>query len=460
MIGERIAQTADPASVEVDPAAVHARPAIRRILLSAYATAVLQGASMAMGFATAVLLARFLGGEGYGRYVLAFAWASILTTPAILGLDRFLVRGIAVYEVQQKWRLMGGLLRRTNQLVLFTSTVIVGVGCVVAVLWLSRPLRWPFCVAMLLIPITALTLLRQGAMQAIGRVVTGQAPEYLIRPGLILAGIGALELLGGGALTPTSALAANVAGVTVAFIVGALALRRALPAALRSVRPLYATRDWMRASLPMMLIGGVWMLNSYLTTLLVGTLDGVRAAGVYSVAQKGAELIVMLLVAANMPLAPAIARMHEHGDRAGFQEVIQRVAQATLFSSAPVAAAFIVFPGVYLGIFGSGFQTGASALIILALGQLVNAAAGPAGNVLIMTGHERLAVRGMGVGLLANLLLGIALIPPLGVTGGAIAFASSLVVWNVVLVVLARRRIGVNVTAFRRLAISAGAQIG
>jgi hypothetical protein len=41
----------------------------------------------------------------------------------------------------------------------------------------------------------------------------------------------------------------------------------------------------------------------------------------------------------------------------------------------------------------------------------------------------------------------------LGITGGAIAFAASLVLWNVILVVMARRLIGVNVTAFRSLSM-------
>jgi O-antigen/teichoic acid export membrane protein len=375
----------------------------------------------------------------------------LLVIPAILGLDRFLVRGIAKYEVEQQWRLMRGLLRRTNQLVLLASTAMAGIGAVVAILWLSRSLRWPFCVAMLLVPLTTLTLVRQGAMQAIDRVVSGQLPEYLIRPVLTLAGIGALEFIGHGVLTSTTALGANVVGVAVAFTVGAAVLRRALPPALRSVRPDYATREWMRAALPMMLISGVWMANNYVTTLLVGTLDGPRAVGVYSVVQKGAELIVVVLVAANMPLAPVIARAHARADREGLQHAAERVAQATLLVSLPAAAAFTIFPGVYLNIFGSSFHTGATALVILALAQLVNAAAGPAGNVLIMTGHERVAVRGIGAGLIANLVLGIALIPPLGVTGGAIASASSLVLWNVVLLVLARRRVGVNVTAVRSL---------
>jgi O-antigen/teichoic acid export membrane protein len=441
------------ADVAAEIAVSPTRSLVRSILLSASVTVLLQGGAMAMGFGTTVLLARMLGGAAYGRYVFALAWASLLAVPAILGLDRFVVRGIAVYEVEEKWQLMRGLLRRTNQLVLLTSVVMAGIGCLVAILWLSRSLRWPFCVAMGFVPFTTLTLVRQGAMQAIGRVVMGQLPEYVIRPVLTLAGIGTLALVGHGALTATTAVGANVAGVAVAFIVGAVLLARALPALLRSVRPEYATRKWMRAALPMMLISGVWLANNYCTTLVVGTLDGPRAVGVYSVVEKGAELIVVLLVAANMSLAPVIARAYARKDRVGLQHATERVAQATLLVSIPAAAAFTIFPGVYLGIFGPSFRTGATALVILALAQLVNAAAGPAGNVLIMTGHERAAVRGIGAGMIANLVLGVVLVPPLGVTGGAIAFAASLVLWNVVLLVLARRLVGVNVTAFRGLRV-------
>ncbi len=326
----------------------------------------------------------------------------------------------------------------------------------VSILWLSRPLRLPFAIAMLLVPLTALTLIRQGTMQAIGRVVTGQLPEYAIRPVLILVGIGTLKLIGGGSLNSATAVGTNVMGVAAAFMVGAVLLRRALPAALRLSRPEFATREWMRAALPMMLISGIWAANNYCTTLVVGSLDGPRAAGVYSVVEKGAELIVLILVAANIPLAPVIARMYASKDKIGLQHATERVAQATLLASAPLAVAFAVFPGIYLNIFGAGFRIGGTALTILALAQLVNAAAGPAGNVLLMTGNERVAVGGIVAGLFANVVLGVILVPPLGVTGGAIASGASLVLWNTILMMLARRRVGVNVTAFRLLAMGEG----
>jgi O-antigen/teichoic acid export membrane protein len=445
------AETATLAAPELD-AAAH-RSVLRALVAGASGTVVLQGFSLLLGFATTLLLAHLLGSEGYGRYAYAIAWAGLLTTPAILGLDRFLVRGMAVYEVKESWAHMKGLLRRTNELVLASSTAIAAIGCVVGLLTLAGELRFTFCVAMALVPLTALTLLRQGAMQAIGRVVSGQLPEFAIRPVLVLAGVGALALAGHGVLTSTTALAATVTGMACAFVAGALILRRALPPAVRSVGARYDTRAWLRASLPMMWFAAVWFGNKYLATLVVGTFDGPRAAGVYSVSEKGAELIVLVLIAMNMPLAPVIARMHARGDRPGLQHATERVAQLTLLVSAPLAVGLVLLRDVYLGFFGAGFHAGAGALTVLALAQLVNAAAGPAGNVLIMTGHERAAAGGVAVGLLANVALGALLVPPLGVTGGAIASGSSLVLWNALLVVRARAGLRVNVTALRWLSL-------
>jgi O-antigen/teichoic acid export membrane protein len=424
------------------------------MLRSAFGTAILQAFSNGLGFATAILLARLLGRQGYGRYAFVFAWASFLVIPALAGLDQFLVRGIARYDVERNLQHMKGLLRRANQIVLLTSLAIAGTGCIVAVTLLSSGLRGPFCVAMMLVPITAVTELRQGAMRAIGRVVTGQFPEYIIGPLLILVGLGGLILLGGGALTPTTALGVYVAATAVACAVGVVLLKRTLPTVLRGVIPSYATSEWIKASLPIMMINGVWTTNRYVSILVLGALDGTGATGIYNVVEKGAAVIVLVHFAVNMPLAPAIARLHAQNDTAGLERASEHMARTATRVSLPVCLAFAIFPHVYLSIFGRGFGAGATAMTILALAQLVNAATGPSGNVLIMTGNERPAMWATAAGLVVNLVLGVTLAPLLGVTGSAIAFASSLVAWNLALVVLGRRRAGVNVTAFRVLALT------
>jgi O-antigen/teichoic acid export membrane protein len=447
-IASREATAEQPEAVAPEPT-----PRLRPMLVKASATAFLQGFSLLAGFLTTLLLARLLGAVGYGHYAYALAWAGFLTTPAILGLDRYLVRSVAVYAADERWGLVKGLLKRTNQLVLLAGTAIATVGVACAVLLMSGPMRVTFCIGMALVPVTALTFLRQGAMQAFHRVVTGQLPEYLIRPLLVLVGVVALNAAG--VLSSASAMAANVLAVSVAFLAGATMLLKALPPTLRTAVARYRTRAWLRASLPMMWFAALWFGNNYLATLVVGAISGSSAAGIYSVVEKGAQLIVLVLFAVNMPLAPAIARLYARGEREQLQHLTERVARATFLASLPIALFFALWPEAYLKLFGSSFTTGATALTILAVAQAVNAAAGPSGNVLIMTGHERRAASGIAIGLLANIGLGVLLVPTLGVTGGAIASGSSLVLWNAILVRSARRELGVNVSAMPWLSVRA-----
>jgi O-antigen/teichoic acid export membrane protein len=246
----------------------------------------------------------------------------------------------------------------------------------------------------------------------------------------------------------------NVSAATAALAVGMLVLRKTIPERVRTAAPHYLKREWIMAALPMMLIGGIWQLNGYVSTIAVGMLGGAQEAGIYNVVEKGAGVVVLLLIAANMPFAPLVARMRAVGDRAGMEHGAERIAQATVIASLPIVIFLVAFPDVYLGLFGTEFDSGVTALRILALGQLFNAAAGPVGSVLIMTGHERTACWGVGIGLLTTVILSVALIPPLGVTGAAIADAASFVVWNVALNVLCRRNLSINATAFPRFAMA------
>lgn len=427
--------------------------ASRWLLRGASGTALLQAASSGMGFLVSLLAARFLGSSEYGRYAFSFAWAGVIGAFVTLGLDRFLVRGLATLEIQESWSLMRGLLRRTNQAVLATSMICCIGGSLIAQLFLSSDLRYPFSVAMLLIPFTALTLVRQGAMQAFGQVVLGQVPEFLLRPLLIVAGLLALRFLDESLLSAASLLEVNCAAVITAFLVGALLLRIKTPASVTQAHPTYEMRSWLRASLPMMLISGVWILNNYVGTVVAGTMKGAHAAGIFSIVQSGSALIVLFLVATNMPLAPMAARLYSLDEKRELERVTERVARIGLALSAPVCAVLAAFPGVFLGVFGASYRSGATALTIVAIAQLVNAAAGPAGNVLMMTRHENVALRAIGLGAAVNLCLGIVLVPFFGVDGSAIAFSVSLVTWNVLLVLTARSQLGINVTALKRLAL-------
>ncbi len=63
-----------------------------------------------------------------------------------------------------------------------------------------------------------------------------------------------------------------------------------------------------------------------------------------------------------------------------------------------------------------------------------------------MTGGAPLSIAGV----LTNVILNALLIPRWDIAGAAIATGTSLILWNVLLVILVRRRLGVDATAIGR----------
>ena len=73
------------------------------------------------------------------------------------------------------------------------------------------------------------------------------------------------------------------------------------------------------------------------------------------------------------------------------------------------------------------------------------------GILLAMTGRTGLAVLGQSAGIAANLAVGLLLIPQQGAAGAATAAVAALVVWNLVLVVVVRRKLGFDPTLLSAL---------
>jgi O-antigen/teichoic acid export membrane protein len=117
----------------------------------------------------------------------------------------------------------------------------------------------------------------------------------------------------------------------------------------------------------------------------------------------------------------------------------------------PVAAVLIIFGEKFLSIFGPAFTRGQPALVILVIGQLANIGMGSVALLLIMTGHEREVAIGAGVAAILNITMNLIMIPSLGMVGTALGVTISVIVWNIVLAVCVKRRLGIYSTAAGRL---------
>ncbi len=423
-----------PETLVPEPAqVVPARERRSAVLRQGAGNMLLNLATLALNFALTLVLSHALGAAGFGAYSFAYAFAMVLSIPAMLGLTQLLVREISKYRVSESWASIRGLLRRANELIVVASVAIaVGAAVVIAATgWPSDELHRPTLLAVVLVPVVAITAARQGAMQGFGRVVLGRVPEAVVAPSLLLALCGVLFAARGHDFTATDAVAAAIVSFAVAAAIGALFLRRTLPAAVRQSTPIFQTELWLRLAVPLLALTIVQTLYAQSPTVLLGALGTSEDVGVYSVAAKVAGLLSFLLVAMMPALMPVVAELYARGDRDELQRVLTRSARIVLLASVPIAIVAIVFAGPILGIFGSSFEDGATALRILALGHIVNVCAGFPGIALPMIGDMRAANTVMASAALANVALSVALIPPFGASGAAAAMAVSLAASNV-----------------------------
>jgi O-antigen/teichoic acid export membrane protein len=116
-------------------------------------------------------------------------------------------------------------------------------------------------------------------------------------------------------------------------------------------------------------------------------------------------------------------------------ESYQAVSRLSIMASLPIFCSLVLFSREILGIFGPEFSAGATALTLLAFGQVFNNATGSANTVLLMSGHSRLVMTNtiiMGIVLMAATA---AVIPFWGMTGAAVAASTTFILTNVIRVI-------------------------
>ncbi len=415
----------------------------RSVLGQGLGNALLNGTAFVLNFATALLLSRLLGADGYGAYAFALSLVVLLSVPAQLGVAPVVVREVTTSRLSESWGVVRGIVRRANESVLLTSVVVCAVAAGVFSIsgWPEGNLHRPSLLALPLVPLTAITSVRQGVMQGFGRVVLGRTPETALMPAALLVLVGVLGLaLGGRFSAPWAAVASDFAGVA-AVIAGIAFLRQVLPAEVWSSRPVFETKRWARAVGPLVLLGLVSSASAQLPTVLLGALSDPREVGIYNIAFRVANVLPFLLIAMAPALMPAIVELHSLGRHADLQRLMTRSARIILLFSAPIAVVAIVFAHPLLRIFGSDFDGGETALRILAFGQLGSIACGLPGTALMMTGNANAMTLTFVLTTIVTLALAATLVPDLGAEGGAIATAVGLIASNVIMsIVLWRRR--------------------
>lgn len=392
-----------------------------------------------LGFLTDLVLARTLGVESYGIYAYVIAWVTILALLGALGFPTALLRFAAAYRAKEQWSLLRGIIRYALRRVLLAglAVAILGAAAVLALgERLGPELAQTFLVGLAVVPVFALLKVHSSIARAFGRVVAALAPATVLRPGIVLLGVGLLGVSLYPTVNATMAMAIMLLATLLSLALLGATVWRSRPAPLATTPAAAEPQLWQRTSLFLLLMAGTQVVLNRADVIMLGWLADTSTAGIYAIAFRVAALAGFALTAVNLVFAPTLAALHARKDRVGLQATVTSVARWSLTWALLVSLPLLILAEPILGLFGEPFRSGAPALRILLVGQLVGAALGSVSLTMTMTGLERQATVVMAATAGICVALHAVMIPLFGIVGAAIASTVALMGWKVAMAVL------------------------
>jgi O-antigen/teichoic acid export membrane protein len=386
-----------------------------------------------LSFVTSLLLARLLGAEGLGLYALGLTAAGLVSSLTALGLDDAMVRYLAIQSRAGDRAGVAGTLQLGLGLPTAVGTL-GGIGLAVFAPALATnvfdapdlaPVLRTFGV---LVPFLTLSNALVGCARGFKRMDVTALAEEVVQTTVRLALIAVLAI---GGLEPVTAAIVFGLGDIASSVTMIVRLRH--HGRLRAVFQRGARRDvreLVSFAFPLWLSGALRKFRQNIETLLLGTLTAVASVGIYAVASKVGFIGHAAYSAIIVSVKPNLAELHAAGDRDGLERLYRTATRWALIANVPFFLIIVLYAEPLLLVFGTTFAVGSTALVVLAIGELVNAGTGVCGSVLDMTRHTGAKLINSAIWLVMVIGANLLLIPRWGVLGAATAAAVAASVVN------------------------------
>ena len=376
-----------------------------------------------------VLVARQIGPELFGVFSLAISVFGVAEVLAVLGMQKGMVRYVALYQSEGDTRRLKGTIR-------LGSTFAIGGGIAVALVMvllsdtlgtavfhtpaLSAILR-AFAVA---VPFTALTGVILAATQGM------KIMRYKVYVRDILEQVGRVTLvivfffLG---LRLWAATFAFIAALVLGTATSVIFYRRLFRAVLRSgSQQIAETRRLLGYCWPLLFANCFAIVEAWLAVFMLGYFRTPEAVGIFSAAYRTSFLTQGILLAFNTMFSPIISDLHHTRQHDRLEAQLKIVAKWIFSLNLPIILVMVFLSRELLWIFGQVYVAGAACLVILGVGQFIQSVAGPLGILIDMSGRPKITLFNSIAVLLFQIGLCIVLIPKSGIMGAAIAKTASL----------------------------------
>jgi O-antigen/teichoic acid export membrane protein len=389
------------------------------------------------------------GTEGYGLYNTLWAILMVGAVVAKLGFDSSIVKFIAAFYAQKKFRFITQIYRKGLSWISIAG-ILVGVLLFIFSKQLSigffetdEHARLIVIIAMLVTPlsiihfnaetlkalknITAFSAFQNGTLLIVSLLVIGLFAIYRTLQDDIIYALGIAIVV----LVPFS------------FILIRKGFGKRLNTNFEHVGDFpFSNGKILKTTLPMFYANSLFLIMGWADTLMISGYMDNADVGIYNGALKIATISSTILMAVNSIAMPKYAELFERNDFQLFKNFVKQTSLLILLISLPLFLVIFIFPSFVLNLVDPQFVEGKEALLILAFGHFISAISGSTIHLLNMTGKELIARNILLVSAVINIGLNFIFIPIWGITGAAIATSATTILWNLLAVFFIYRKFG------------------
>ncbi|MBC8037506.1 MAG: lipopolysaccharide biosynthesis protein [Rhizobiales bacterium] len=396
-----------------------------------------------LGLLSQIVLARLLPQADVGVIFLGMSAAAIVSQVVTVGYPPLAMTCLPRYYALGRINLV----RAFHAAFWRDSFVIIAVvAALTAIVVLATPLdpglKTAIIFGCLSAPASSLIRINSATANSLRRFSLSYVPDFIYRPGLLLAYLLLAWWLGLG-LSVTSVLWAFIIANSMVALGQAWLMGRqgAIPPPFRTVRRNLAPLLRGRAG-SLVIVAVVATSFADLVNLIGGFFLPPDDVAVLGVCIRLAALVGFITQATQNFILPDLAAALTRGNRSEVQSLLLRINAVALAAMAACIGGAVVAGHLVLRIFGSQYEVGYWPLVLFMVSQGFRAASGMNQHLLSIDGHQSKTASSCLFAVSALVLAASILTPRYGVMGMAIAVIIADAIWAALLAFQAQRHTG------------------